>query len=249
VTIKDSFYNDMSVKPCGMVDHLDGAQWARLAPLLTQHKQFTPGAVISRRGDFLDYSLLLLDGLIARSVPRGQRARSTFVALQFPGEFVDLHAFPLKRLDHDVISLTDTRVAMIAHEPLRELLNGDVEMARNLWLMTLVDASIHRHWVMRNSAMRALARVANFLSEFDARMSAAYGMERQSLPFDLRQTDIADATGLTSVHVSRTLRELREHGCCAVTGGKLLIHDRAGLHKVGQFEPAYLYMPQSEAAL
>lgn len=239
----------MSVKPCGMVDHLDGAQWARLAPLLTQHKQFTPGAVISRRGDFLDYSLLLLDGLIARSVPCGQRARSTFVALQFPGEFVDLHAFPLKRLDHDVISLTDTRVAMIAHEPLRELLNGDVEMARNLWLMTLVDASIHRHWVMRNSAMRALARVANFLSEFDARMSAAYGMERQSLPFDLRQTDIADATGLTSVHVSRTLRELREHGCCAVTGGKLLIHDRAGLHKVGQFEPAYLYMPQSEAAL
>ena len=249
MTIKDSFYNDMSVKPCGMVDHLDGAQWARLAPLLTQHKQFTPGAVISRRGDFLDYSLLLLNGLIARSVPRGQRARSTFVALQFPGEFVDLHAFPLKRLDHDVISLTDTRVAMIAHEPLRELLNGDVEMARNLWLMTLVDASIHRHWVMRNSAMRALARVANFLSEFDARMSAAYGMERQSLPFDLRQTDIADATGLTSVHVSRTLRELREHGCCVVTGGKLLIHDRAGLHKVGQFEPAYLYMPQSEAAL
>ena len=249
MTIKDSFYNDMSVKPCGMVDHLDGAQWARLAPLLTQHKQFTPGAVISRRGDFLDYSLLLLDGLIARSVPRGQRARSTFVALQFPGEFVDLHAFPLKRLDHDVISLTDTRVAMIAHEPLRELLNGDVEMARKLWLMTLVDASIHRHWVMRNSAMRALARVANFLSEFDARMSAAYGMERQSLPFSLRQTDIADATGLTSVHVSRTLRELREHGCCAVTGGKLLIHERAGLHKVGQFEPAYLYMPQSEAAL
>ena len=249
MTIKDSFYNDMSVKPYGMVDHLDGAQWARLAPLLTQHKQFTPGAVISRRGDFLDYSLLLLDGLIARSVPRGQRARSTFVALQFPGEFVDLHAFPLKRLDHDVISLTDTRVAMIAHEPLRELLNGDVEMARKLWLMTLVDASIHRHWVMRNSAMRALARVANFLSEFDARMSAAYGMERQSLPFSLRQTDIADATGLTSVHVSRTLRELREHGCCAVTGGKLLIHDRAGLHKVGQFEPAYLYMPQSEAAL
>jgi len=249
VTIKDTFYHDMAVKPSGMVDHLSGAQWAKLAPLMTQHERFTPGTVISRRGDFLDHSLLLLDGLIARSVPRGQRARSTFVALQFPGEFVDLHAFPLKQLDHDVISLTDTHVAIISHEPLRELLNGDVEMARKLWLMTLVDASIHRHWVMRNSAMRALARVANFLSEFDARMTAAYGMERQSLPFSLRQTDIADATGLTSVHVSRTLRELREHGCCAVTGGKLLIHDRAGLHKVGQFEPAYLYMPRAEAAL
>ena len=239
----------MSVKPSGMVDHLSDAQWAKLAPLLTQHKHFTPGTVVSQRGDLLDHSLLLLDGLIARSVPHGQRGRSTFVALQFPGEFVDLHAFPLKRLDHDVISLTDTRVAMISHQPLRELLNGDVELARKLWLMTLVDASIHRHWVMRNSAMRALARVANFLSEFDSRMTGAYGMERQCLPFSLRQTDIADATGLTSVHVSRTLRELREHGCCTVSGGKLLIHDRAGLHKVGTFEPAYLYMPQSEAAL
>jgi CRP-like cAMP-binding protein len=248
VTTEQLNYNDMSVKPSGMVDHLSDAQWAKVAPLLTQHMHYPPSEVISRRGDFLDHSLLLLDGLIARSVPSGQRARNTFVALQFPGEFVDLHAFPLKRLDHDVVSLADTRVAIVAHEPLRELLNGDVELARKLWLMTLVDASIHRHWVMRNSAMRALARVANFLSEFDARMSAAFGMERQSLPFSLRQTDIADATGLTSVHVSRTLRELREHGCCTVVGGKLLIHDREGLHKVGMFEAAYLYVPQSEMA-
>ncbi|UOA15458.1 MULTISPECIES: Crp/Fnr family transcriptional regulator [Sulfitobacter] len=249
MTTEQPLYHDMTVKPSGMVDHLSDAQWAKLAPLLVQHKHYAPGNVVSRRGDLLNHSLLLLDGLIARSVPRGQRARSTFVALQFPGEFVDLHAFPLKRLDHDVVSLTDTRVATVSHDTLHELLNGDVELARKLWLMTLVDASIHRHWVMRNSAMRALARVANFLCEFDARMTAAYGVERQSLPFSLRQTDIADATGLTSVHVSRTLRELREHGCCSVTGGKLLIHDRNGLHKVGMFEAAYLYMPEPEAVI
>nr|WP_246253640.1 Crp/Fnr family transcriptional regulator [Sulfitobacter maritimus] len=216
-----------------------------LVPLLSVQVEYAAGDVISHRGDLLDHSLLLLDGLVARSVPHGRGMRSTVVALQFPGEFVDLHAFPLKQLDHDVVSLTATRVAKICHNALQDLLNGNVELARKLWLMTLVDASIHRHWVMRNSAMRALARVANFFCEYDARMTAAFAAERDILPFTLKQADIADATGLTSVHVSRTLRDLREHGCCTVAGGKLTIHDRKGLFKIGNFDAAYLYMPDT----
>ncbi|MEX3314745.1 Crp/Fnr family transcriptional regulator [Sulfitobacter sp. PS-8MA] len=235
---------DATVKPAGMVNHLSAAQWEMLVPLLAVQGEYAAGDVVSLRGDLLDHSLLLLDGLVARSVPHGQGARSTVVALQFPGEFVDLHAFPLKRLDHDVVSLTASRVGKISHDALQGLLNGNVELARKLWLMTLVDASIHRHWVMRNSAMRALARVANFLCEYDARMTAAFAEERDILPFSLRQADIADATGLTSVHVSRTLRDLREHGCCTVAGGKLTIHDRKALFKMGNFDGAYLYMPE-----
>jgi len=236
---------DVTAKPSGMVDHLNADQWAKLAPLLSHRGEFSPGNIVSHRGDLLDHSLLLLDGLVARSVPRGKRLRSTVVAVQFPGEFVDLHAFPLKRLDHDVVSLTSTSVAKVCHHALSDLLNGDVELARKLWLMTLVDASIHRHWVMRNSSMRALERVANFLCEYDARMTNAFAEERDTLPFSLRQSDIADATGLTSVHVSRTLRDLREHGCCSVASGKLTLHDRVGLHKMGAFDPAYLYLPNA----
>lgn len=226
-----------------MADHLTADHWAKLAPLMSQHQHFAPNEIVSHRGDLLNHSLLLLDGLVARNVPRGRRARSTVVALQFPGDFVDLHAFPLKRLDHDVVSLTGAQVAKVNHDDLHHLLEGDMDLTRQLWLMTLVDASIHRHWVMRNSSMRALARVANFLSEYDARMTAASAEERDSLPFSLRQSDIADATGLTSVHVSRTLRDLREHGCCSVATSTLTIHDRAELHKVGTFDADYLYLP------
>lgn len=236
-------------KPAGMVDHLSDAQWAKLAPLALRRSRFSPGQVVSRRGDLLNHSLLLLEGLIVRSVPRGQSRRGTVVALQVPGEFVDLHAYPLKRLDHDVVSLTETSVAVIGHDDLSELIRGDVELARKLWLMTLVDASIHRHWVMRNSSMRALARVANFLSEFDARVTAAHGAERDSFPMALRQNDIADATGLTAVHVSRTLRDLREDGCCTVSNGMLTLDNRARLHEVGTFDAAYLYMPGSGTVL
>lgn len=247
--IDNQTLKDTARKPSGMVNHLSDAQWTKLAPLLLRRSRFGPGEIVSRRGDLLNHSLLLMEGLIVRCVPSRQSRRGTVVALQFPGEFVDLHAFPLKRLDHDVVSLSETSVAIVEHEALGEVLRGDVELARKLWLMTLVDASIHRHWVMRNSAMRALARVANFLCEFDARMTAAHGAERDNFPMALRQSDIADATGLTAVHVSRTLRDLREDGCCTLSSGMLTLDNRERLHEVGMFDAAYLYMPGSGTVL
>ena len=245
----DQQLQEATRKPSGMVNHLSASQWAKLAPLAMRRSRFSPGQVVSRRGDLLNHSLLLLDGFIVRCVPSRQSRRGTVMALQFPGEFVDLHAFPLKRLDHDVVSLSETTVAIIEHEALSDLISGDPELARKLWLMTLVDASIHRHWVMRNSAMRALARVANFLAEYDARVTAAHGAERDSFPMALRQSDIADATGLTAVHVSRTLRDLREDGCCTLSSGMLTLDNRARLHDVGMFDAAYLYMPGSGTVL
>ena len=232
-----------------MIRHLSDEGWQAIAPLLDERLYAAPNDVISHRGDLLGYSLLLLDGLVARSVPRAGSARSTFVALQFPGDFVDLHAFPLRRLDHDVVSLTQSTMAVIHHEPLKELLDGNIELSRNLWFMTLVDASIHRHWVMRNSALRAFSRVANLLCEYDMRMNTALGEVRDSRPFAITQMDIADATGLTNVHVSRMLRDLREDGCCTVNGGSLNVIDRDKMQKRGEFDAAYLYLPDNDAVL
>ena len=140
----DQQLQEANRKPSGMVNHLSASQWAKLAPLAMRRSRFSPGQVVSRRGDLLNHSLLLLDGFIVRCVPSRQSRRGTVVALQFPGEFVDLHAFPLKRLDHDVVSLSETTVAIIEHEALSDLISGDPELARKLWLMTLVDALIPR---------------------------------------------------------------------------------------------------------
>ncbi|WP_281983542.1 Crp/Fnr family transcriptional regulator [Thalassorhabdomicrobium marinisediminis] len=243
-TLRPASPHPLSPRQMGMMRHLSDQQWARLAPAMTERVTALPDTVLSTRGKKLDYSLLLLDGLVARSVPRADHDRSTFVALQFPGDFVDLHAFPLKKLDHDIVALTPSELAVIRHEKLTELLNDDVELARVLWSLTLVDAAIHRHWVMRNSSMRAFGRVANFLSEFDARMTVALGEERDRYPLAITQADIADATGVTKVHVSRTLRDLREDECCAIRNGTLEIICRDRLRKRGEFDASYLYFPE-----
>lgn len=249
------FQDDVSGAPAenipriGMAQHLDPEQWSKLVPHFSEVIQFASNTKISSRGDKLDHSLLLIGGLVARKIPRGSDSKSTCVALQFPGDFVDLHAFPLKRLDHDVVSLTQTTLALIRHDALATLLDHDINLSRKLWMMTMVDASIHRHWVMRNSALRAFARTANFLSEFDARITSSLGSESNCYPLPITQSDMADATGLTNVHVNRTLRELREDNCCSVAGGNLTIHDRTKLHERGQFDPAFLYLPKHHAKL
>lgn len=233
----------------GMIEHLTPAQWAAIAPLFCDQREYGPDDVISHRGDTLEYSLLLLDGVIARSIPKPGHDKSTFVALQFKGDFVDLHAFPLKQLDHDVVSLTASKVAVIMHDTLRAFLNDKIELLRILWSLTLVDASIHRQWAMRNSSLRGFARVANLFSEIDARLCAATGKQSDDYVVGLSQIDIADATGLTPVHVNRVLKDLREDGCCAISGGRLSILDRKKMHARGNFDPAYLYLPHSDASL
>ncbi|WP_299376581.1 Crp/Fnr family transcriptional regulator [uncultured Tateyamaria sp.] len=237
------------LKRKGMIEHVSPHHWNALGPLFAERHTYAANTVISRRGATLDHSLLLLDGVVARSIPRANMQHSTFVALQFKGDFVDLHAFPLKQLDHDVVAVTAATVAVIQHAALKQLLDGDIELSRMLWSLTLVDASIHRHWAMRNSSMRGFARVANFFSEIDARLAAALGQQQDTYTIGITQTDIADATGLTPVHVNRVLRDLREDGCCAIASGQLTIMDRARLHRRGDFDPAYLYLPNSDAEL
>ena len=239
--------SDLSRK--GMVEHVSPENWSLLTPLMEGRQTYQAGTLISTRGTTLDHSLLLIEGVVARSIPKSNNEHSTFVALQFTGDFVDPHAFPLKQLDHDVVAVTNATVAVIQHDALKQLLDGNIELSRTLWSLTLVDASIHRHWAMRNSSMRGFERVANFFCEIDARLTAATGQQQDSYTIGITQTDIADATGLTAVHVNRILKDLREDGCCTISSGHVTIIDRAQLHRRGSFDPAYLYLPNSDATL
>lgn len=228
----------------GMVRHLSETHWRMLVGRCGGIRSYERGDVICRHHHRLEESLLVLDGMIGRHIPNPEADRNHLVAVEVAGDFADLHAFPLKRLDHDVTALSATRVAVFAHAALRELIDGEPGLARELWALTLVDAAIHRHWAFRTGALRALANVANLLSELDMRLRIG-GLEEEpdGLPLDLTQADIGDACGLSSVHVNRVMRELREANCALLGGGRLRVLDREALHRVGRFDPGYLYLP------
>lgn len=232
----------------GMVgQQLSEELWLKLEAACSEIKILGPREVLSRAGELITHSALLLDGIMVRYIAGNKIAtdKRLVVALQVPGDFVDLHAFPLQRLDHDVRSLTATRLALFPHDALKEIIAGSPDHARSLWRLTMVDAAIHRHWTYRTGLLRALAAVADFVCEMDLRMQMCGRVEEGRVPIGVVQTDLAEVTGLSTMHVSRVIKELRDAKLCTIREGYAEIHDRAGLRRISGYHRGYLYIPSS----
>ena len=161
--------------------------------------------------------------------------------MHLPGDFVDLHSLLLKRLDHDVVTLTDVRVALFPHAILRKLTETEPHLARMLWLLTVIDAAVHREWTARLGHSAAV-RIAHLLCELQARMAVVGLAEPEGFAINLTQADLGDMTGLTPVHVNRTLRKLREANLAMVRDGYASIPDLNRLLDFAGFDPTYLYL-------
>lgn len=198
------------------------------------------GRTLIRGGEELSRSILLSDGLIARTKDLSEGKRQ-ITEIHVPGDFVDLHGFLLKRLEHDVAALSAVRVAYVPHERLRRISEEQPHLARLLWLSTLIDAAIQRERILSIGRRSALARVAHLLCELYARLDAIGLSNGSSVALPLTQTDLGDATGLTSVHVNRMLRQLRERGLATLRDRWLQIDDKEGLFDLAEFDPSYLY--------
>ncbi|QHQ37347.1 helix-turn-helix domain-containing protein [Algicella marina] len=229
----------------GLVRRLEPELWGMLQAACSETRHLGARELLSEAGDDLDTSALLLDGLMARYVrgASGGETQRAIVSISVPGDFVDLHGLPLKRLDHDIGALTDVRVALFPHAALNRIIDRSARYARQLWRLTMIDAAIHRHWIFRESRLRALAAVADFVSEMDLRLREAGEVEGDRIPLPLLQSDLAEIAGLSTVHVSRVCRDLREGGTCTIRDGHAEIHDRARLHRLAHFDPSYLYTP------
>lgn len=198
-------------------------------------------STLLRQGDSLSQSTLLVDGLMGRYLDDRQGSRQ-LIALHLPGDFVDLHAFPLTYLDHDVGTLTPVTIAAFSHRGLREALERVPSLWMKLWFSTMMDAAMHRQWVFRLGRLDALSRLANFMCELHLRFAAVGMASENSFPLPVTQNDIAEMCGLTHIHVNRVLRQLREEGLLEVRGGRVTIRDPVAMAQRGQFDPAYLYL-------
>ncbi len=192
-------------------------------------------------GEPLSVSMLLLEGFMCRYLDDREGMRQ-LVAVQVPGDFLDLHAYPLKILDHDVASLTAATVAIIPHRTLDEINAAIPELTRKLWFSTLLDAAMHRAWLFRLGRLDAVGRVAHFLSETNVRLISAGLSDGKRFALGITQADISEICGITSVHANRVLRQLREERLCVFRSSLVEILDVEGLARRGQFDPSYLYI-------
>ena len=220
---------------------LTSSERARLEGAITEVRSIAARSTIVHKGEALEHSTLLLRGFLSRHGD-DRRGHRQVVSLHVPGDLVDMHAFPMKQLDHDVAALTDAEVAILPHGAIKTLTEADPELARKLWFATLLDAAIHRAWIFRLGRLDAPGRVSHFFAETGARLQAVGLGTLKRFPLPLTQADVGDACGLTSVHVSRVLKALRAGKICTFQEGEVFVHDQAGMIRCGQFDPSYLYL-------
>lgn len=201
-----------------------------------------------REGDKPRSVFLLLDGWACRykTLPDGRRQ---IVAFFVPGDLCDLQVFVLREMDHNVGAITTLKVAEVPREEFEALLETHPQVMRALWREEQVTLAVQREWTLNVGQRTAMERISHLFCELFLRLGAV-GMTRgESCDFPLTQVDIADATGLTAVHVNRTLQELRRTGLIELQGRRLTIPDMDGLRSVAMFNDNYLHLNRGSGHL
>ena len=227
---------------------LDPADRAAVLTLPYTVKKVERGEYIVRERDLVQHSCLMLSGYSIRSKVTATGARQ-IVAIQIKGEMVDLQNSLLEVADHSVQMLTSGKVALIPREDIIRLTLERPRIAHAMWIDTLVDGSIFREWIMNVGRRDARTRIAHLLCEFALRLKLEGLGQDNAYELPMTQEELADATGMTSVHVNRTLKQLDADGLIDRLNPRAIhIGDWRRLAEAGDFDSNYLHLREGDAA-
>lgn len=195
------------------------------------------------------HSCVMLSGYSIRSKLVGSGNRQ-IVSIHMKGEVVDLQNSLLRTADHSVQMLTDSRVALIPREAVIELTLEHPRIGHAMWIDTLVDGSIFREWITNIGRRQARERLAHLFCEFSLRLRVAGLGANNEYELPMTQEQLADATGLTPVHVNRTIKTLEQEGLIERSNPRAIrIGDWRKLADAGDFDSNYLHLNENEPAL
>lgn len=231
----------------GRVLVLSDAEAAAIRAVPVHLVAVTADQSIAREGDRPARSCLVAEGVLCTSkVAAGGKRQIT--ALHIQGDAPDLHSLHLRHLDSDIWAITDGQLAYMPHAELRRLNREHPRLGEELWRITLVDGAIYREWMVNVSRRDATSRMAHLLCEVMLKSDHVGLGDTAGCPFPLTQADLGEATGLSVVHVNRTLQALRARGLVTLGQGRLAVHDWNALAEVGDFRPEYLHLRDEERA-
>lgn len=194
-----------------------------------------------RLGERVDRACLIVSGLAGRfgQTRNGERL---ITALHIPGDMADLHSVPLPNAATALNALTETVIYRVPHGDLHALGRRFPMLAEAFWRDCMVDAAILSEWALRNGRLPAKARIAHLICELSRRTAVAEGRDQVAFDWPLSQIQLADVTGLTSVHANRMLRELREEGVARIRDRRAEILDWNRLCSIAEFDDQYLQL-------
>jgi CRP-like cAMP-binding protein len=221
------------------LDMTDVERRAYAAALQTV-KTIKRGSALVEEGESTDKCAVLLDGFAARQKQLSE-GRTQITSFVVPGDMCDLHSLLLKPLDHTITAISNCRVAYMRHTDVWHLIANHPRLGRAFWRETLIDGAIMQEWVANVGARNAYTRLAHLLSEFYVRLNAVNLVENSKFALPLSQDTLASATGLSTVHVNRTMQRLKREGIVAMRVHAVTVRDRGKLFRAGDFDQSYLY--------
>jgi CRP-like cAMP-binding protein len=199
-------------------------------------------------GDTVDHACLVVEGLVAR-FDQMSDGRRQIVAFHIRGDMCDLHSVPVPTAGWGLEALTTTTLLYIAHADLWGLVTGYPSIALAFWRDTTADGSILAKWTGNIGRRDAQSRIAHLYCEMALRAEEAGLGSRTHFLFEATQNQIADAMGLTSVHVNRMLQALRRSGAVRTEGRMVHVEDWERLASMADFDPEYLLLGKPETAI
>ncbi|WP_105438215.1 Crp/Fnr family transcriptional regulator [Neorhizobium sp. T25_13] len=210
-----------------------------LRRIVGRERRFLAGEDLVVEGSRPCYSSLLVDGFAARYKLTAEGSRQ-ITALHVAGDFVDLHAFLLKTMDHGVIALSPCHVSFSDHADLKQVTEQHPHLTRMLWLDTLVHGSIHRAWIVAMGRRSKVSHLAHILCELYVRLDVVRRTNGWSFYLPLSQGEMADVLGLSLVHMNRVIQTLRRERLISWSNQTITILDWERLKDVAEFDPTYL---------
>ena len=228
------------VKKLISLHYISANEQAALLATLTPPRTVTRGQDIVADASTPKHTSVLLSGTACRYKVLRKDKRHIF-AFQYPGDMIDLYSYVMKMVDHGIGALSDCEVAHIPHEKISALCGEYPNLAYAFWRDSMIDTSILHTWALGGSR-NTVERLANMLCEIFVRLEAVGLTEiGRPLDFNATQRDLADALGLSLVHVNKTLKVLKTKGLIGRIGTKIEILDWKRLQKVGDFDASYLH--------
>ncbi len=206
-----------------------------------------PQEFVVREGDAPTITAVLASGFAFRQKLAGDGSRQ-IVALHIPGDPLDFQNLYLDRSDHSVQALTRAEVAIIQRAEVQELARARPAVSRAISVLTLVEASMLREWLLNLGRRAAPARIAHLLCELAVRLEAQGLAVGHGYQLPMTQEQLADVVGLTPVHVNRTLKALETGGLIRRDKRQVSFPDWRALRSLGDFNQRYLHIDVQEAA-
>lgn len=218
---------------------IDHSQFSRLANLPHRQETRVPGEDLVSIGETIDYMFVVEEGWAIRSriLDDGRRQILNFM---LPGDCFDLMSLVRAKADHNVTAATAVTLRRISTQAFLQTIYSDKKLATAFWWVAVQEEAILREQIIRVGRRSAVERVAHMLLELNRRLAMIEERESNLVDLPIPQSLVADALGLSVVHVSRTFTKLRNDGLIETYPKGIVLKDMDALKELSDFDQSYL---------